>query len=287
MIELLAGLPDADDVMLEHLLPDDPSRRTAREYLITRAKLRRDERWLMLLFSVGTKEDCFIALKALGEISSAHVLEYAETLMRDEGWTPDESGIMSCGTIAASLRHAEGQPAARTLLLLMGDSRFGPADAAELREATRLWRQADLRTYIDLNELTHTEAARREDLATFLGTVGLESARAPLLRLLGNVNEPPNVRGAAAAALGGLRIARGDLAAQLRPLLASPEEPLRAGAIRGLGRLKVKQAAAALVSMMGGPHESEGRAALSRLTGLPATTDWVRWLEKCDLPEGT
>jgi HEAT repeat protein len=241
----------------------------------------------MYLFSSGTIEDRFVALGALGDLGSARTLECATTLMRDQAWRPSADGVVSCGTIAASLRDAEGQPAACALLLLMRDPRFRPADAAALREATRLWRQTDLRTYIDLADLSAPDPARREEMATFLGAVGLEGARAPLLRLLGNPNEPLNVRRAAAAALGGLRIARGDLAARLRALLAVPDEPLREGAISGLGRLKVRQAAAALVSMVGGPYEAEGRAALSRLTGLPKGTDWSRWLESCDLPEGT
>jgi hypothetical protein len=283
LLRMLVAAPGADEaqvsaLMREHMAPDDPARRIARDYLLALAKRRRKDEWLEGLFDAGTVEDRFLALQGMGDIGSASALEFAATLAKDRSWKPDPSGLVSCGTIAMSVRNAEGQPAARLLLLLTKDPRFGPADAARLREATRLWHQNDLRSYVKLADLAHGDPLTRRETAAFLGTVGLESARAPLVRVAWNSREHPEVRAAAAAALGGLRIAKEDLAEQLKPLLADPEPLVRRGAQDGLGRLMVKPAADAFVSMLDGPFGDEIRQALHRLTGLPTDTDWRKWL---------
>jgi HEAT repeat protein len=283
LLRMLTVAPGADEtlvagLMRTHMAPDDPARRIARDYLLSLAKRRRKEDWLDGLFTGGTIEDRFLALQVMGEIRSAAVVDCAVALQKDKGWRPDESGVVSCGTIALSLRDAEGEPAARLLLVLMKDPRFTPADAQRVREATRLWRQSDLRTYIRLADLADGDPRVRLETAAFLGTVGLEAARAPLVRVAFNRREAPDVRAAAATALGGLRIAKEDLAANLGVLLSDPEPLVRRGAQDGLGRLMVRPAVEAFVSMLDGPFGEEVRAALARLTDLPANTDWKKWL---------
>lgn len=283
LLRMLAATHGADEtlvaaLMRTHMAPDDPARRIARDYLLNLAKRRRKEDWLDGLFTGGTIEDRFLALQAMGEIRSAAVVDCAEALLKDKGWRPDESGVVGCGTIALSLRDAEGEPAARLLLVLMKDPRFEPADAQKVREATRLWRQSDLRTYIRLADLADSDPRVRQETAAFLGTVGLEAARAPLVRVAFNRREVPEVRAAAAAALGGLRIAKEDLAEKLKALLSDPEPRVRRGAQDGLGRLMVRPAVEAFVSMLDGPFADEIKAALSRLTDLPPDTDWKKWL---------
>jgi len=287
ILRLLVEMPNADEavvgrVMCAHIAPADPARDIARTYLLRQAAhSRRDEYpFALFFFAGGPVEDKFLALQVMGRIASGHTLECAERLARDRSWSPDATGLVSCGTIAMSLERFEGQQAACLLLLLARDSRFRPADTDKVREATRAWRDTDLRNYVDLSGLTDRDALKRQEAATFLGLVGFESARAPLMRVAFNKREIPEVRGAAATALGGLRIAREDLAERLQVLLSDPEPLVRKGAAEGLGRLNVNQAAEALVSMLDGPFADEAKAALARITRLPAGTDWREWLRK-------
>jgi hypothetical protein len=293
LLRILASMPHGDEaqisrVMREHMAPDDPARRIARDYLLGIASRKRNDEWLIASFTMGTLEDKFLALQAMGEIGSVHAVDCADALRRDPGWTPQHAGLVSCGTIAASLRSAEGPQAAKLLLLLTKDPRFAPADAARLREATRLWRQTDLRAYVNIAELADRDPGKRREAAVFLGVIGLEAARAPLLQLARNPEEPADVRAAAAAALGGMRIARGHLAEQLGALLLDPDPLVRRGAGEGLLRLGVRQSAEAFVPLLAGERAGEARQALGCLSGLPPETDWPRWLaEQCALPEGT
>ena len=284
LLQMIATAPGADEaqvsrLMREHMAHDDPARRIARDYLLGLAKRRRNDEWLDALFDMGVI-DRFLAVKAMGDTCSANALDRAATLLKDKSWRGEPGGLVSCGTIAMSVRNAEGQQAAGLLLLLTKDPRFGPADAAMVREATRLWHQTDLRSYLNLADLCGRDALKRRDAATFLGAVGLEAARAPLVRVAFNAREVPEVRGAAAAALGGLHIAKEDLAERLKALLADPDPIVRRGAADGLGRLQSREAAEAFVSMLDGPFAAEIREALRRLTGLPAETDWRKWLPK-------
>jgi len=132
---------------------------------------------------------------------------------------------------------------------------------------------------VKLSDITDRDALKRQETAAFYGAVGFEVARAPLLRVAFNRSEVPEVRGAAAAALGGMRIAREDLAARLEELLSDPEPLVRAGAAEGLGRLNVIQAIKALVSKLDGPHAAEVREALGRITNQPPETDWKAWFK--------
>ena len=285
LLQILATTPGADEAQVSRLMRDhmghgDPARRIARGYLLELAKRRRNDEWLDALFDMGLVEDRFLAIQAMGQVGSTSALDRATTLAKDKNWKPSEDGLVSCGTIALSVKDAEGSEAARLLLLLLRDPRFGSADAQKLREATRLWHQTDLKTYVNLADLADRNPRKRQETATFFGAAGLEVARAPLVRVAFDRREPPEVRAAAAAALGGLRIAREDLAEKLKVLLSDPEAAVRRGAADGLGRLMVKPAADAFVSMLDGPFAAEVRASLSRLTGLPAdTTDWKMWLQ--------
>ncbi len=283
LLRMVSTAPGGDEVqvsrlMREHMALDDPARRIARDYLLGLAKRRHRDDWLDGIFDGGMIEDRFLAVQAMGDIGSPNALDRATTLQKDKSWKAEPGGLVSCGTIALSVRNAEGQEAAGLLLLLAKDPRFGPLDAAKVREATRLWRQTDLRTYVNLADLSASDADKRRDMATFLGAVGLEASRAPLVRVAFNARELPEFRAAAATALGGLRIAKEDLAERLKALLSDPEPLVRRGAADGLGRLMVKPAAEAFVSMLDGPFPAEIRAALSRLTGLPPETDWRKWL---------
>jgi len=286
LLRMLADAPSADEaivsrVMRQHIAPDDPARRIARDYLLTQAVRRHKDEFPHTLFYLAPSlEDRFLSLHVMGKIGSIHTLECASTLVKDKSWLPDESGLVSCGTIAMALEDEEGPAAARLLLLLTKDPRFTTADTPKLRQATRTWHQTDLRTYVNLADLTDRDPLNRRDTATFLGAVGLEAARAPLVRMAYNRGEAAEVRAAAATALGGLSIAREDLVEQLGKLLSEADPVVRTGAVEGLLRLNVVQAAEALVSMLDGPYAEEARAALSRRTGQPLETDWRKWLKK-------
>jgi HEAT repeat protein len=292
LLRLLAKhFPENDEVeflMQEHMALEDPYRDTARDYLLALARRIGDEAWLLDLFSMGTVEDRFLALRDLGEISSPAALKCAESLARDRTWKPGGT-LINCGTIAAAVKDAEGQRAARLLLLLQRDPRFRPDDQLDLRGATRLWRHSDLRAFIELTDLASPDSVTRAETAAFMGQAGIESARAPLLRLALNRAEIGDVRAAAAKALGGLRIARGALVRRLRKLIADTDPDVRVSAIAGLSELRVHQAALALVDLLEGPYAKHAAAALEHLSGLPADTDWRAWVKNplFRLPEGT
>jgi hypothetical protein len=292
LLRLLARhAPDNEEVeflMREHMGPDDPYRSLARGFLYAKALRKRDDAWMLDLFSMGTVEDRFLALQGLGRLGSPGALESAESLARDRDWKP-RGRLISCGTLALAVRDAEGSRAARLLLLLQRDPRFQPRDQRDLRDATRLWYHSDLRAYIDLTDLADSDAATRARTAAFMGKARIESARAPLLRLAFNRREAADVRGAAAKALGHLQIARGALVRQLGRLLQEPDPDVRVAAIEGLGELRVHQAAEVLVDLLGGPYNDPAVRSLIRISGLPVDTDWRAWLENplFRLPEGT
>ena len=292
LLRLLAKyFPENDEVeflMQEHMALEDRYRDDARDYLYALALRRRDEAWLLDLFSMGTVEDRFLALRGLGELSSPAALKCAESLARDRTWKPG-GPLINCGTIAAAVKDAEGQRAARLLLLLQRDPRFRPTDQLALRSATRLWRHSDLRAFIELTDLASSDSVTRAETAAFMGQAGIESARAPLLRLAFNRAEVADVRAAAAKALGGLRIARGALVRRLRKLIADTDPDVRVAAIAGLGELRVHQAALALVDLLDGPYLRHAGEALEHLSGLPVDTDWRAWVQNplFRLPEGT
>jgi len=274
-------------VMQERLREGDPLRSRAREFLIERAVERQDDPWLKSFFRDGTTEDRFLVLGALGRISSTETPRAAERLVRDPEWKPTEDGLVSCGTIAAALAGYEGPEAARLLLLLQRDPRFRERDAAAVREATRLWSRLDLKSYIAISELADPDPRKRAQSARLMGEAGIERARAPLLALATNEREPAMVRAEAAAALGGLRIARGDLAGHLAALARDADPLVRKGALEGLGRLRVRQSAVFLATLLDGPLAGEAREALAALSGEPPETEWTKWVASCDLPEGT
>jgi HEAT repeat protein len=283
-----AGNEEVEFLMREHMAPDDPYRGQARTFLYDRALRKRDDVWLLDFFSMGEIEDRFLALRGLGVLSSPAALESAESLARDRTWKPG-GPLVNCGTIAAAVKDAEGQRAARLLLLLQRDPRFQPRDHIALRTATRLWHQSDLRAYIELTDLASPDAVTRADTAEFMGRAGIESARAPLIRLALNRKEDADVRAAAARALGGLRIAKGALVARLSELLLDNDPDVRVAAIEGLGGLRVRQSANTLVELLGGPYERHAVQALMRVSGLTVDTDWRAWAENplFRLPEGT
>jgi len=270
------------------LVPDHPQRALARDYLLERAVLQRDEQALLDLFRGGTVEDRFLVLDALGEVASRRTLELASELAADGSWEPQPGTAIRCGTLALAVRHHEGEEAARMLLLLRRDPRFTERDEEDVREATRLWRNADLRGYIDLSELAHAKPTVRAKAARFLGAAGFESARTPLLRLAGRADQPAEVRAAAIEALGGLRIARAALVRRVTPFARSADPTLRRAGVLALKRLAVKPAAAVLAGLAGTPAWPDAERALQQLSGLPAGTDWSAWLDRrdCPLPEG-
>ncbi len=275
-------------LMREQMSPGSTFRSLARKYLYDLAIQNRDIAWLLDLFSMGDVEDRFMALEGLGELSDPSALECAESLARDPEWKPSDPRI-NCGTIATAVKDAEGQRAARLLLLLQRDPRFRPKDQLALRTATRLWHQSDLRAYVELTDLASPDVATRVGAARFMGKAGIESARAPLIRLALNRREAADVRAAATRALGGLTIARGALVRRLEDLLIDNDPDVRVAAIRGLGGLRVSQSADALVELLDGPYRKHAVEALMSISGLSKDTDWRAWAKNplFRLPEGT
>jgi hypothetical protein len=292
-IRLLAKeAPHAESVILFHrecMESDHPLRPIAREFLLGWAVRKAEGPWLLLLFRKGNTEDRFLALQALGRIGAPESVPYAWKLLRDPKWTPHPAGTVHCGTLAAAVRRFEGDEAARFLLLLQRDPRFRPTDRAAIRQATRVWRYADLTRYINIKELAHPDALRREMMARFMGQAGFEAARAPLIGLARDPQERVHVRAAAAEALGGLRLARADLAAELKGLLEDPEAKVRSAAVRALATLRVRESVGVLLPTLKTSLGTEVRAALADAERLPPETDWAEWLasDRCPLPNGT
>jgi len=266
-----------------------PNRTRARDFLLEWAVRENQQPWLLRLFQTGDFEDKFLSVEAMGQVASGTTLEYARRLLDDTAWTPVERGVVRCGTLARALRAFEGEAAARFLLLLQQDPRFGEEDAEAVRHATRLWKFADLKRYVSLRALGESDPARRAGVARFMGRAGIEAARAPLSALARDRNEDTDVRVAAAEALGGLRLARGALVRELKPLLRDDDDAVRQAAIRALANLRVRDAVVALAPVLDGPGASFARTALSRALGRPADTDWLAWVaaEDCPIPEGT
>jgi len=221
--EVVETAPDSR-VVLEffraRLDANEGDRAFARDYLVGRALRERDAEWLTAWFETAPREDRFRALTALGKLRSPATLSCATALVADPSWKPDESGVVGCTTIIMSLTDFEGEPAARLLLLLRTDPRFGPADREAIEEATRRWKERDLASYVDLASLGRGAPEERADNARFCGRIALERARLPLLLIAKNANEDPQIRAACAEALGSLRIARTDLARELTALAA-------------------------------------------------------------------
>ena len=110
---------------------------------------------------------------------------------------------------------------------------------------------------------------------------------APLWLLATDPHQPIAVRAAAAEALGGLRIARGHLAGQLGALARDGDLEVRKAALRGLGKLRVRQAAQLILEHVDGPVGLDARAVLRELSGEPEGTNWSEWFKTCALPKGT
>ena len=239
------------------------------------------------MFRTASVEDRFYALQALGRLASRYVIEVADALLHDSTWKPGPpGGLVGCATLARSLRDHEGEEAARLLLLLRHDPRFGDEDHEALLDATRTWERADLLSYVDVASLASPDVNRRLGSVLFMGRARIEMARQPLLRMARDPREDLSVRAAAATSLGSLRIARGDLARRLGALLDDPQREVRLGALMGLGRLGVWQAAEILVARLGGPLDRAVREALSACTGMSPATDFLHF-DLSTLPEGT
>jgi HEAT repeat protein len=279
---------EVEFLMREHMSRDSPYRNTARQYLYKWALRKREAAWMLDLFSMGDIEDRFMAVQGLGELNDPATLDSAESLARDPEWKPSEP-LINCGTIATAVNDAEGQRAARLLLLLQRDARFRPKDQLALRAATRLWRQSDLRAYVELTDLASPDVATRVEAASFMGRAGIESARSPLVRLAFNRHEDAQVRAAAGRALGGLKIAQGALVTRLRKLLEDADPDVRVAAIEGLGGLRIHQAAKALEELLEGPYHEHAVQALMKLSSLSVDTDWHAWIKNplFRLPDGT
>ena len=126
-------------------------------------------------------------------------------------------------------------------------------------------------------------------MASFVGEAGIEAARSPLLHLARRPDQPAEVRAAAVGALGRMKIARGHLALTLQPFLTDPQPGVRSAAVKALARLRVKQAAAILVELLGTELECMVRSALAEVEKRDPKLDWKTWLSDpaCPLPEGT
>ncbi len=267
--------------------PDNPQRRLARDLLLQWAKEKKDVSFALELMDKGTVADRFAALTLLGEVEHASTLQYAGRLLAAD-WDPDRAAGVTCGAVALSLARMEGREAARLLLLLQRSRRFMDRDTVAVRDATRLWHKPDLVSYIDVGDLGGDDVEKRKEMARFMGDAGIEAARLPLLKLAQQRAEDPALRAAAAEALGGMRIARVDLAVELGRLLRDENEEVRKAAVRGLARLKIRPAAERLVKELGGPLADEVRLALSRSHGRSPLADWGEWFNSHGraLPDG-
>jgi len=292
-LRLLAEeMPNRIEVVRAHrefMASEHALRPLAREFLIAWAVQKGERPWLLSLFETGDTEERFLAIQSLASIAAPDTLACAWKLLDDPTWVVRPSTVVHCGTLASAVRRNEGEEAARLLLLLSRDPRFRPGDAAAVRQATRTWHYIDLTRYVDIKELAHPDGVRRELMARFMGRAGFEAARAPLLALANDMSERIKVREAATEALGGLRLARGDLALQLARLLRDPEVEVRSAAVRALAQLRITDSVAALLPMLETSHAAEARTALAKHLKLPADTDWGAWLKSkdCALPQGT
>jgi len=283
VLRLMAGAdPDSGivaGVLGEHMDGDSPHRALARKYLLERAILRHDDEWLGNFFEEGSMEDRFLAVQAMGFIKSPVTVYNALALLDDDRWQPKLTSLINCTTLIECVKHLEGAEAARLLLRLRRDPRFGRRDAIALRDATRLWKAPDLGSYVRVADLAQPDARRRKESAELMGDAGIEAARAPLIFLARNRSERADVRAAAARALGGLKIARADLVQQLVLLLKEPDMTVRRGAVAGLGRLRVVEAVEALIDLLDDTAlDPEARKALATAYGEAADFDWEAWL---------
>lgn len=289
LLPLLARrYPDAtaaESVFMEHMGADDPFRGVARSFLAQFNAKRGRDAWFKSLFREGSVEDRFLAVECLGSMGSKETLTLVEALMADVTWKP--SGKICFQTLARALADFEGSQAAQLLLLMMHDPRFSAEDQGALREATRTWRQPDLEAHIQMSALADPDAEQRKKMARFLGDAGIEAGRAPLTFLARRAEEPADVRAAAVAALGGLRIARGDLARLISSFLSDAEQEVRVAALGGLVRLRVRQSYEIVVDQLGGPLDGPARDLLAVAEHLPRETAWRSWLRGADLPDGT
>ncbi|MCZ6572941.1 MAG: HEAT repeat domain-containing protein [Planctomycetota bacterium] len=276
------------ELLKQQLGADNPQRRLARDLLLQWTKEKKDVSFALELMDKGTIEDRFAAMKLLGEVSHASTLQYVSKLLAAD-WEPDREAGVTCGALALSLARMEGREAARLLLLLQRGRRFTDRDTAAVRDATRLWHKPDLVSYIDVGDLGGDDVEKRKEMARFLGDAGIEAARLPLLKLAQQRAEHPALRAAAAEALGGMRIARVDLAHELGRLLRDENEEVRKAAVRGLARLKIRPAAERLIKELGGSLADEVRLALSRSHGRSPLADWGEWFNNHGqaLPDGT
>ncbi|MEE8103901.1 MAG: HEAT repeat domain-containing protein [Planctomycetota bacterium] len=274
---------------MDHLGVDSPHRDMARKYLVAWHVRRRDEEALIHFCKKGTLEDQFLGVQALGKLGSLRALELASDLLEDPSWNAVADTPFRCGTLARAARRFEGARAARFLILLRRDPRFTQADEADLVAATRLWRKPWLLRYVRMEDLANSDPAERVEMANFFGRAGVESSRAPLVRLVRRHDEPEVVRSAALVALGSLRIARGDLVRVIEPFLKSESGALRHAAIRALSRLRVRQSVKALVSLLDGDDGLLVRKELSTVESRAPEFDWADWLEDPEfpLPDGT
>ncbi len=273
----------------EFMVAEHALRLPARDFLLDWAVKKGERAWLLRLFASSEIEDQFLAIRALGRIAAPDTLALLWRLLKDKSWKPSPNTVVNCGVLAIAARTFEGGEAARFLILLQRDARFQDPDKSALRQATRLWEHGDLARYVDIRELAHPDGQRREAMARFVGAAGFEAARAPLLGLARDRLERVPVREAATEALGGLTIARADLACELSRLLKDPEPKVCGAAVRALARLRVKQAVAVLVTILDGDLGQLARTELARREKLPAETDWAAWVasKDCPLPEGT
>jgi len=284
--------PDNSKVIYLHrefMVAEHALRLPARDFLLEWAVKKGERAWLLRLFKSSETEDQFLAIRALGRIAAPDTLTLLWRLLEDKSWTPNPNTVVNCGVLAIAARTFEGGEAARFLILLQRDARFQTLDKPALRQATRVWEHGDLARYVDIRELSHPDGERREAMARFVGAAGFEAARAPLLGLARDRLERVPVREAATEALGGLTIARAGLATQLSRLLKDSEPKVRSAAVRGLARLRVKQAVTALLTVMDGNLGKLARTELARREKLPPETDWAAWVasKDCPLPEGT
>ena len=152
-------------------------------------------------------------------------------------------------------------------------------DASERLQALRdmveptqqdLWTVEGVRQVV-LQALGDGDAQVRAQAAWNAGAMGLDAAREPLIALLSGRDEAPEVRQAAAEALG--RLGKSLVAREaITGLLHEPGAPdaLRVSALRGLGLMRDEESWRALLTMTTHPSPEVWRYAYWALRELPA-----------------
>lgn len=230
------------------------------------------------------------AANDLGKSKSPDALPRLAALVRD----PDPEVRLAVLRAIASLRELAGVP---SMVVFMGDGQArlrgeaidGVVEIYTRRDRPRTSKflsifsdgrdkpepmvvaPVDLQVYRSLAQLLKdSDPSVRESAAEALGILGGTEVTVDLVSALGDASS--DVRAAAVTAI--VKVGTSADGEALLPLLADPSSNVRRRAISGLGRLRVREAAAGLRQLYArGPDSDDGRLALSSLAQLALSED--------------